>query len=74
MLITHFCDGEFGEFLQFDPLTLCPIDTTPIILEMMMPDEIEWLNSYHQHVYAELSPLLCEEDRAWLRESTSPIS
>lgn len=74
MLITHFCDGEFGEFLQFEPLTLCPIDTTPIVLEMMMPDEIEWLNSYHQHVYAELSPLLCEEDRAWLRESTSPIS
>ena len=74
MLITHFCDGEFGEFLQFEPLTLCPIDTTPMILEMMMPDEIEWLNSYHQHVYAELSPLLCEEDRAWLRESTSPIS
>lgn len=74
MLITHFCDGEFGEFLQFEPLTLCPIDTTPIVLEMMMPDEIEWLNSYHQHVYAELSPLLCEEDRAWLREATSPIS
>ena len=72
-LITHYCDGEFGEFLQFEPLTLCPIDTTPIRLEMMLPDEIEWLNSYHQHVYDELSPLLDPDDRAWLRTATRPI-
>ena len=72
-LITHYCDGEFGEFLQFEPLTLCPIDTTPIRLEMMLPDEIEWLNSYHQRVYDELSPLLDPDDRAWLRTATRPI-
>ena len=72
-LITHYCDGEFGEFLQFEPLTLCPIDTTPIRIEMMLPDEIEWLNSYHQHVYDELSPLLDPDDRAWLRTATRPI-
>ena len=72
-LITHYCDGEFGEFLQFEPLTLCPIDTTPIRLEMMLPDEIAWLNNYHQHVYDELSPLLDPDDRAWLREATLPI-
>ena len=72
-LITHYCDGEFGEFLQFEPLTLCPIDTTPIRMEMMAADEIEWLNNYHQRVFQELSPLLDPDDRAWLREATLPI-
>lgn len=73
-LITHYCDGEFGEFLQFEPLTLCPIDTTPIRREMMLPDEIQWLNSYHQHVYDELAPLLDDEaDRQWLRQATKEI-
>ena len=73
-LITHYCDGEFGEFLQFEPLTLCPIDTRPIRREMMLPDEIEWLNQYHEHVYRELSPLLDEEERDWLKEATKPIN
>jgi len=72
-LITHYCDGEFGEFLQFEPLTLCPIDTSPIRMDMMLPDEIEWLNNYHQRVYDELSPLLDTADRAWLRTATLPI-
>ena len=73
-LITHYCDGEFGEFLQFEPLTLCPIDTTPIRREMMLPDEIQWLNSYHQHVHDELAPLLDDEaDRQWLRQATKEI-
>lgn len=69
-LITHYMDGEFGEFLQFEPLTLCPIDTTPIRMEMMLPDEVQWLNDYHRHVYDELAPLLDEEDRQWLKEAT----
>ena len=74
MLITHYCDGEFGEFLQFEPLTLCPIDTKPIRLDMMLPDEIEWLNHYHQHVFNELAPLLDDPaDREWLKEATREI-
>ena len=73
-LITHYCDGEFGEFLQFEPLTLCPIDTRPIRLDIMATDEIEWLNAYHEKVYQELSPLLDDEaDRNWLREATKEI-
>ena len=72
-LITHYCDGEFGEFLQFEPLTLCPIDTTPIRREMMAPDEIEWLNQYHDRVYQELSPLLDPDNAAWLREATRAL-
>ena len=73
-LITHYCDSEFGEFLQFEPLTLCPIDTKPIRRELMTTDEIEWLNNYHQHVYEELSPLLEDEaDKKWLKEATRAI-
>ncbi|MBQ8051921.1 MAG: aminopeptidase P family protein [Bacteroidaceae bacterium] len=72
-LITHYMDGELGEFLQFEPLTLCPIDTRPIRLEMMLPDEIQWLNQYHQHVLEELSPLLEGDDLEWLREATKPL-
>lgn len=66
MLITEFKKTEFGEFLQLEPLTLCPIDTTPIIWEMMLPDEIAYLNAYHKRVYEELSPYLNEEEKEWL--------
>ena len=72
MLITPYMETEFGRFLQMEPLTLCPIDTEPIILEMMKPEEIEWLNEYHKRVYEELSPLL--EDKEWLREKTLPLT
>ena len=63
MLITEYKKTAFGEFLQLEPLTLCPIDTTPIIWEMMLPDEIAYLNAYHKRVYEELSPYLSEEER-----------
>lgn len=71
-LIVPFCQGEFGPFLQFEPLTLCPIDTTPIDWHMLNKEEIEWLNHYHQRVYDELSPLLDEEHKLWLKEVTQP--
>lgn len=74
MIILPYKETEFGRFLQMEPLTLCPIDTEPIILEMMRPEEIEWLNNYHKRVYDELSPLLeNEEDREWLIKKTHPL-
>ena len=63
MIVKEFKKTEFGEFLQLEPLTLCPIDTTPIIWEMMLPDEIAYLNAYHKRVCEELSPYLSEEER-----------
>ncbi len=75
MLITPYMETEFGRFLQMEPLTLCPIDTEPIIIDMMRPEETEWLNSYHKRVYDELSPLLEDEgDREWLKEKTRPVA
>ena len=66
-------ETAFGKFLQFESLTLCPIDKTPINIEMMTSEEIEWLNDYHQMVFDRLSPHLSVEEEAWLKEATSPI-
>lgn len=64
---------EFGEFLTFDTLTLCYIDTSLIIVSMLSPREHAWLNKYHQHVYETLSPHLNAEEQAWLKEKTAEI-
>lgn len=73
LIITHYKDTEFGRFLQFEPLTLCPIDTTPILKDELLDEEVQWLNDYHQHVYDVLAPHLDGADLEWLREATQPI-
>lgn len=75
LLIEPYLSTEFGRFLQMDVLTLCPIDTAPIIPSMLLPEEVEWLNSYHRRVWEALSPLLEDAgDREWLREATRRIT
>jgi len=74
LLIVPYKTTEFGEFLQFEPLTLCPIDTTPIIVEMMTDEELQWLNDYHQTVYDRLAPHLDADDRQWLAQRCAPIT
>jgi Xaa-Pro aminopeptidase len=64
---------EFGEFLRFDTLTLCPIDTNAINKSLLNPEEITWLNNYHQWVFKELSPMVNEALRDFLKELTLPI-
>lgn len=64
---------EFGDFYSFETLTLCPIDTTPIVKNMLTSREVEWFNEYHQYVYDRLSPLLGEEEKAWLKQKTEAI-
>ena len=73
LLIVPYKETEFGRFLQFEPLTLCPIDKAPIVREMMLPEEIRWLNDYHQRVFETLSPHLSEEEVVWLREACEAI-
>ena len=73
LLITAYKETEFGRFLQFEPLTLCPIDKRPIIRERMTQDEIDWLNQYHQTVYDRLSPHLDSDEVEWLREACEAI-
>lgn len=73
VLLSDYMKTEFGKFLQIEPLTLCPIDTAPIDLTMLMPEELAWLNEYHAKVYAELAPYLDEEEKKWLENATKAI-
>ena len=63
MLIVEDGETEFGKFLRLEPLTLCPIDLTPVIWEMMTPEEVDYINNYHKKVYEELAPYLNDEER-----------
>ena len=74
LLIVPYMETEFGKFLQFESLTLCPIDMSPIVVEMLTREEIDWLNGYHQHVYDTLSPHLTSEENEWLRTACAPLS
>jgi Xaa-Pro aminopeptidase len=64
---------EYGDFLRFETLTLCPIDLGAIEKSLLNEEEIKWLNDYHQWVYDELSPFLDEELKAFLKEETRAI-
>ena len=73
LLIKDYMETEFGKFLQMESLTLCPIDTAPIDVDMLLPEELDWLNSYHAEVYAKLAPYLDEEEQIWLKNATKLI-
>ncbi|OLL29513.1 Xaa-Pro aminopeptidase [Burkholderia sp. SRS-W-2-2016] len=64
---------EFGDFLKFETLTLCPIDTRCIELSLLRDDERAWLNAYHETVRTRLSPHVSGDAKAWLELRTQPI-
>ncbi|MDK2123568.1 aminopeptidase P family protein [Parachitinimonas caeni] len=65
--------SEFGEFLEFETLTLCPIDTRCMDLSLLRADEIAWINDYHATVRRRLSPHVAGEAKRWLEIRTEPI-
>jgi len=67
-------ETESGAFYRFDTITLCPIDTAPLKLDLLVQAEIDWLNEYHRMVYDRLSPHLSSEERDWLAGKTQPVS
>lgn len=73
ILVCKYKEGMFGEYLQFETITLCPICKKGIIKDMLSDEEIKWLNDYHQKVYETLSPELEENERSWLKEATASI-
>ena len=73
LLIVPYKETEFDRFLQFESLTLCPIDKAPIVREMMLPEEIQWLNDYHQRVFDALSSHLNPDEVEWLRTACEAI-
>ncbi len=66
-------ETEFGRFLEFETITLCPIDTRAIEPALLDASERDWLNAYHARVEEELAPLLDDDDRAWLHERCAPL-
>ncbi len=73
LLVTPYMETEFGRFLGFETLTLCPIDMAPADLSLLTRDEIGWLNSYHARVYEALAPHLDGAEKEWLRKATEAL-
>ncbi|MGZ5236413.1 MAG: aminopeptidase P family protein [Caldimonas sp.] len=66
--------SEFGEFLEFETLTLCPIDTRLIEPALLRADEIAWLDAYHRVVRERLAPVVSGAALAWLELRTAPLA
>jgi len=64
---------DYGQFLKFETVTLCYIDTRLIDVNLLTESEIVWMNSYHQLVYSTLSPLLSKTEKEWLKHKTKPL-
>ncbi len=65
--------NEFGEFYQFETITLCYFDTSALLTKLLNQKEIDWLNAYNERVYQEVSPYLEEQEKVWLRNKTKAI-
>ena len=65
--------NDFGAWYAFEVLTLCHIDTSCLVRDLLTPDELAWLNAYNERVYRTLSPRLPSEIAAWLRRKTLPM-
>ena len=64
---------EFGEFLAFETLTMCPFDRRALEPNLLNPEERAWLDDYHANVRAALSPLLADADLEWLNRHCAPL-
>lgn len=73
VLTVPFADTEFGEFLGFETVTLCPINTSCIVKNMLNQAEIDWLNNYHNHVRQQLQDLVEPDALNWLIENTQAL-
>jgi Xaa-Pro aminopeptidase len=65
--------NEFGDWLEFETLTCCHIDTAAVLPDLLDASERAWLNAYNEKVFRTLSPLLSPEESVWLRNKTLPI-
>ncbi len=66
-------ENKWGKFLAFDTITMCPIDTKPIIKELLNKYEIQWLNNYHKKVLSALTPLVAEDEKEFLEKLCKEI-
>ena len=73
MLCKKGVKNEYGQFMEFEPITIAPIDLDAIDVNLMKDDEKAYLNEYHKMVFDTVSPFLSEEEVEWLRGYTRAI-
>ena len=73
MLCKKGIKNEFGQFMEFETITVAPIDLDAINVDLMKDEEKEYLNNYHRYVFETVSPFLSEEEAKWLKEYTKAI-
>ena len=73
ILVTDDEENEFAKFLKFETVTLCPIDTKPVDVNLLTENEKSWLNSYHKEVYEKLTPFLDDKHKTWLKIKTKKL-
>lgn len=73
MLVTHSCTTEFGDYCALTPLTVCPIDKTPIVPAILGAEATEYLNNYHAWVFETLSPYFEGETLEFLKQQCAPL-
>ncbi|MFN8255360.1 MAG: aminopeptidase P family N-terminal domain-containing protein [Bacteroidales bacterium] len=73
LLVVDDRKSEFGQFLKFETLTLCPIDKNLILKKLLDKKEKKWLNHYHKLVYSKISPYLSKKENLWLHAATSAL-
>ena len=66
-------ETEFGKWLKFETLSFCPIDKDAIVIEILSDEQLDWLNNYHQQVYANISPNLNLEEQQILKNMTAKL-
>lgn len=73
LLCADYSQTEYGRFMKFETLTLCPIDTKSIDVSMLAKEHIAYINEYHGNVYKCLVPFLDEQETLWLKAHTQEI-
>ncbi len=73
LLTVEAGNNGFGKWYAFETLTLCHIDTAPVVKELLDRKELEWLNEYNANVYRVLAPRLPDPVAEWLKEKTGPV-
>ena len=64
---------EYGQFYRFDTFTVVPIDASPLKLEMMTQEEIDWLNAFNKRAYEAVAPYVSERAKKWLQKVAAPV-
>ena len=73
ILVREAGQGMYGDYYNFETITLCPICLKGVLFDLLTKEEINWLNQYHQTVFESLSIDLNNEEAAWLSHATQPI-